>query len=103
MDGLEVAWVCAADRGRYTPVRKNSSSTLFSLVARTRRRMGRPIRRAKWTARILPKLTDGTANDTEGPLTPVGPGLPGCEAATRSQGSERRRVGQEEGGRSRGV
>ncbi|MOA22782.1 hypothetical protein D3C78_1433670 [compost metagenome] len=46
------------------PVRKNSSSTLFSFVASTRRRTGKPMLRAMWPDRMLPKLPDGTANDT---------------------------------------
>ena len=46
IDGLEVTWVSAALRGRYTPLRKNSSSTSFSLVARISFATGRPIWRA---------------------------------------------------------
>jgi len=45
-------------------VRKNSSSTSFSLVATTSRETGRPIMRAMWPASTLPKLPEGTANDT---------------------------------------
>jgi hypothetical protein len=46
------------------PVRKNSSSTSFSLVASTSWSMGRPIMRATWPAQMLPKLPDGTAKLT---------------------------------------
>ena len=50
MDGLDVARVASRGRGAYTPVRKNSSRTLFSFVARMRRRMGTPMLRARCPA-----------------------------------------------------
>jgi hypothetical protein len=46
------------------PVRKNSSSTSFSLVATTSFSIGRPIMRATWPAQTLPKLPDGTVKLT---------------------------------------
>ncbi len=49
------------------PVRKNSSSTSFSLVARISRRIGSPISRATCPARMLPKLPEGTAKSTGSP------------------------------------
>ncbi len=61
---LEVSCVSALPRTRYTPVRKNSSSTSFSLVATINLRIGRPIWRAMWPAQTLPKLPEGTENDT---------------------------------------
>src|SRR5690625_273261 len=64
IDGDEVARVLAAERGSYLPERKNSSSTLFSLVASTRVSMGSPIWRASCPANTLPKLPDGTAKET---------------------------------------
>lgn len=60
MEGLEVCRVSADPRGRYTPVRKNSSSTSFSLVATMSWWMGKPIMRAMWPAHTLPKLPEGT-------------------------------------------
>src|SRR5690625_5987563 len=64
IDGDEVASVFAAERGSYLPDRKNSSSTLFSLVANTSVSMGRPICRANCPEKMLPKLPEGTAYDT---------------------------------------
>jgi hypothetical protein len=56
--------VSALPRTRYTPVRKNSSSTSFSLVATTSWSIGRPIMRATWPAQTLPKLPLGTVKLT---------------------------------------
>ena len=64
MLGLLVSNVSALPRTRYRPVRKNSSSTSFSLVATMRRRMGSPIMRATWPAQMLPKLPLGTVKST---------------------------------------
>ena len=72
--------VSAALRTRYTPVRKNSSSTSFSLVATTKVRIGRPIMRATWPAQMLPKLPDGTAKDTLSSFERVLPFIEAAEA-----------------------
>ena len=64
IDGLVVCCVSCVVRGRYTPVLKNSSNTLFSFVARINCLIGRPIIRATWPAQILPKLPDGMTNET---------------------------------------
>ena len=64
IDGLEVCRVSAVLRGRYLPVLKNSSSTSFSLVATISCLIGNPIMRAICPASTLPKLPDGTANET---------------------------------------
>ena len=60
IDGLEVFSVSAELRTRYSPVRKNSSSTSFSFVATMRRSIGRPICLAMWPAQMSPKLPVGT-------------------------------------------
>ena len=64
MDGDEVSNVSAEDRTRYTPVRKNSSNTSFSLVATMSLSIGTPICLAMWPAQMSPKLPVGTLNDT---------------------------------------
>src|SRR3954466_6279743 len=60
------------------PVRKNSSSTSFSLVAATSLSIGRPIMRATWPAQMLPKLPEGTVKLTFwGSPSPAGGGVGG--------------------------
>ena len=71
IDGLDVSCVSVLARTRYDPVRKNSSSTSFSLVATTSWEIGRPIMRATCPAQTLPKLPDGTAKLTVSPLAVV--------------------------------
>ena len=71
MDGEDVAWVSAAERGRYSPRAKKSWSTSFSFVATMRRSMGRPICFAMWPAHTLPKLPVGTQNETRSSLVSV--------------------------------
>ena len=64
IEGLDVWKVFLESRGLYIPVLKNSSKTLFSLVATTSLLIGSPIMRAICPAQIFPKFPVGTVKLT---------------------------------------